>query len=216
MAENEEASRWEVDPALMTDLVMILSMTVQRMERIWCCLIRRLEVSSVVDVHAIYKARMDPTWPFSPLLLGSTKYFVLDFAENDGHVWRWDSTPGFFSTSLAKFSWWREISRRLRKLQLNTPNQVRSLANVDKMSGNELVRIDTNILPKAKLIVVFCGLAFALLICFIDQNSIGIALPTIGADLNAATTISWAGTSSLIANTVFQVLYGRLVTIPFL
>jgi MFS family permease len=78
------------------------------------------------------------------------------------------------------------------------------------MSGNELVRIDTNILPKAKLIVVFCGLAFALLVSFIDQNSIGIALPTIGGDLNAATTISWAGTSSLIANTVFQVLYGRL------
>jgi MFS family permease len=64
------------------------------------------------------------------------------------------------------------------------------------MSGNELVRIDTNILPKAKLVVLFCGLAFALLISFIDQNSIG--------------TIAWAGTSSLIANTVFQVLYGRL------
>jgi MFS family permease len=78
------------------------------------------------------------------------------------------------------------------------------------MSSNELVRIDTNILPKAQLIVVFCGLAFALLICFIDQNSIGIALPTIGADLHSATTIAWAGTSSLIANTVFQVLYGRL------
>jgi MFS family permease len=78
------------------------------------------------------------------------------------------------------------------------------------MSGNELVRIDTNILPKAKLLVVFGGLSFALLVSFIDQNSIGIALPTIGADLHAATTISWAGTSSLIANTVFQVLYGRL------
>ncbi len=76
--------------------------------------------------------------------------------------------------------------------------------------SNELVRIDTNILPKAKLIVVFCGLASALLIAFIDQNSIGIALPTIGKDLNCATTIAWAGTSSLIANTVFQVLYGRL------
>lgn len=76
--------------------------------------------------------------------------------------------------------------------------------------GNELVHVETNILPKAKLIVVFCGLAFALLISFIDQNSIGIALPTIGQDLNTATTIAWAGTSSLIANTVFQVLYGRL------
>ena len=42
------------------------------------------------------------------------------------------------------------------------------------MDRNELVRVDTNILPKAKLIVVFCGLAFSLLICFIDQNSIGI------------------------------------------
>lgn len=84
------------------------------------------------------------------------------------------------------------------------------LRYANKMSGNELVRIDTNILPKAKLIVVFCGLSFALLVCFIDQNSIGIALPTIGKDLNAATTIAWAGTSSLIANTVFQVLYGRL------
>jgi Major Facilitator Superfamily len=78
------------------------------------------------------------------------------------------------------------------------------------MSGIELVRIDTNILPKAKLLVVFAGLAFALLVAFIDQNSIGIALPTIGADLHAATTISWAGTSSLIANTVIQVLYGHL------
>ncbi|PQE15302.1 MFS transporter protein [Rutstroemia sp. NJR-2017a BVV2] len=77
-------------------------------------------------------------------------------------------------------------------------------------NGHELVRIETNILPRGKLIVVFCGLAFALLITFIDQNSIGIALPTIGVDLNSATTISWAGTSSLIANTVFQVLYGRI------
>jgi MFS family permease len=35
-------------------------------------------------------------------------------------------------------------------------------------------------------------------------------LPSVGRDLNAEATISWAGTSSLIANTVFQVLYGRL------
>lgn len=75
---------------------------------------------------------------------------------------------------------------------------------------NPLVRIDTNILPKSKLVIVFCGLAFALLVCFIDQNSVGVALPTIGKDLNYATTVAWAGTSSLIANTVFQVLYGRL------
>ncbi|KFY93128.1 hypothetical protein V500_03897 [Pseudogymnoascus sp. VKM F-4518 (FW-2643)] len=78
------------------------------------------------------------------------------------------------------------------------------------MAQDELFRVETNILPKGKLVVVFAGLAFSLLISFIDQNSIGIALPTIGADLNCAKTIAWAGTSSLIANTVFQVLYGRL------
>lgn len=73
-----------------------------------------------------------------------------------------------------------------------------------------LVLIESNILPTPKLLAVFSGLAFALLISFIDQNAIGIALPTIGQELNASTTIAWAGTSSLIANTIFQVLYGRI------
>lgn len=73
-----------------------------------------------------------------------------------------------------------------------------------------LALVESNILPKSQLIIVFVSLSSALLVSFIDQNAIGIALPTIGKDLNCATTISWAGTSSLIANTLFQVLYGRL------
>ena len=68
----------------------------------------------------------------------------------------------------------------------------------------------TNLLPKRQLLTVFSALAFGLLVTFIDQNSIGIALPTIGRELGCASTIEWAGTSSLIANTSFQVLYGRL------
>ncbi|KUI65773.1 hypothetical protein VM1G_01372 [Cytospora mali] len=68
----------------------------------------------------------------------------------------------------------------------------------------------TNILPTGRLIIVFSALASALLITFIDQQSIGVILPTIGKDLNSSATITWAGTSSLIANTAFQVLYGRL------
>jgi MFS family permease len=44
----------------------------------------------------------------------------------------------------------------------------------------------------------------------VDQSAIGIALPTIGHDLDSSSTIVWAGTSSMIANTTFQVLYGRL------
>ncbi|KAH8653488.1 major facilitator superfamily domain-containing protein [Xylariales sp. PMI_506] len=68
----------------------------------------------------------------------------------------------------------------------------------------------SNILPKGKLLIVTGTLALTLLIQFIDQNGIGVTLPTIAADLDAANTISWAGTSSLIANTTFQMLYGRL------
>ena len=68
----------------------------------------------------------------------------------------------------------------------------------------------TNILPRGQLLVVFAALAASLLISFVDQNAIGVALPTIGKELNAENTISWAGTSSLIGNTIFAVLYGRL------
>lgn len=68
----------------------------------------------------------------------------------------------------------------------------------------------TNILPFGQLMVVFSGLATSLVITFIDQNGISVTLPTIARDLGAQNTISWAGTSSLIANTMFTVLYGRL------
>ena len=68
----------------------------------------------------------------------------------------------------------------------------------------------TQLLPKKQLLLVFSTMATALLVCFIDQNGIGVLLPSIARDLNAQSSISWAGTSALIANTVFQVLYGRL------
>lgn len=68
----------------------------------------------------------------------------------------------------------------------------------------------TNILPKKNMLIVYSALALSLFISFVDQNGIGVALPTIGKDLNAEATISWAGTSALIANTIFAVLYGRL------
>lgn len=68
----------------------------------------------------------------------------------------------------------------------------------------------SNLLPRKQLIPVFIILAIPFLISFIDQNGISTALPTIAAELDARATISWAGTSSLIANTTFQMLYGRL------
>ncbi|KAL6242763.1 hypothetical protein RBB50_010409 [Rhinocladiella similis] len=67
-----------------------------------------------------------------------------------------------------------------------------------------------NLLPKKQVVIVFSALACILLVTFIDQNSVGVMLTTIGGDLNAENTISWAATANLIANTTFQVLYGRL------
>ncbi|KAK7430726.1 hypothetical protein QQZ08_002770 [Neonectria magnoliae] len=67
-----------------------------------------------------------------------------------------------------------------------------------------------NLLPRRQLILAFATLSITMLIVAIDQNAISVALPTIAADLHAEATISWAGTASLLANTTFQMLYGRL------
>lgn len=67
-----------------------------------------------------------------------------------------------------------------------------------------------NLLPRSQLVSCLGILSFCMLISFIDQNGISITQPTIAKDLDASATISWAGTSSLIANTTFQMLYGRL------
>ena len=68
----------------------------------------------------------------------------------------------------------------------------------------------SNLLPFRKLVFTFAILSVVMLINFIDQNGIATALPTVAADLNGQNTISWAGTSSLVANTTFSMLYGRL------
>ncbi|ODV83338.1 hypothetical protein CANARDRAFT_9739 [[Candida] arabinofermentans NRRL YB-2248] len=68
----------------------------------------------------------------------------------------------------------------------------------------------TNILPKKQLVVAFAALSLGLLVSFIDQTSTNINQPEIAADLNALSTVSWAGTSMFIGQTVFQILSGRL------
>lgn len=79
-----------------------------------------------------------------------------------------------------------------------------------RRAAEESLADQENLLPKKQLLVTFTVLAITLLVYFIDQNGIGQLLPAMGADLHASQTISWAGTSALIGNTVFQVLYGRL------
>ncbi|KAJ5217234.1 MFS transporter [Penicillium chermesinum] len=68
----------------------------------------------------------------------------------------------------------------------------------------------SNFLPQKQLVFCLAIVALGQLISYMDQNGISTALPTIAADLDARDTISWAGTTSLLANTAFQMLYGRL------
>ena len=68
----------------------------------------------------------------------------------------------------------------------------------------------TQRLPFAKMIIVYIFLALGLLLSFLDINLTSTLLPTVGVALNATSTITWAGTSYLIAQTALQVLYGRL------
>ncbi|KAJ5682137.1 MFS transporter [Penicillium maclennaniae] len=76
--------------------------------------------------------------------------------------------------------------------------------------GEKSLQDQSNLLPRKQLILCLGIVSLAQLISFIDQNGISTALPTIAADLDARNTISWAGTASLLANTTFQMLYGRL------
>jgi MFS family permease len=82
--------------------------------------------------------------------------------------------------------------------------------NEQQKAAEAAVFDQTNILPRKRMLIVYSALAVSLFTSFVDQNGIGVALPTIAKELNAESTISWAGTSSLIAMTIFQVLYGRL------
>lgn len=77
-------------------------------------------------------------------------------------------------------------------------------------SAEAALHDQTQLLPKKELLIVFSTMTAALFVCFVDQNGIGVLLPSIARDLNAQSSISWAGTSALVANTIFQILYGRL------
>ncbi|CUM66715.1 uncharacterized protein PRCAT00004393001 [Priceomyces carsonii] len=67
-----------------------------------------------------------------------------------------------------------------------------------------------NPLPTKNLIICLCSLALGSIISFADQTGVTVALPYIAKDLGAENTINWAGTASLLANTVCQVLFGRV------
>ncbi|KIW77236.1 hypothetical protein Z517_09682 [Fonsecaea pedrosoi CBS 271.37] len=71
----------------------------------------------------------------------------------------------------------------------------------------------TQRLPFARLIIVYLCLAMCFFVSFLDVNSTTTALPAIARSLGISSTITWVGTSYLLAQCAFQVLYGRLADI---
>ncbi|PPQ68484.1 hypothetical protein CVT25_008410 [Psilocybe cyanescens] len=72
------------------------------------------------------------------------------------------------------------------------------------------IQDQTSRLTGIQLLIVFLGLNLALLISFLDSTSVSTALPDIAGDLKAGSSISWTGTSFLVANTGFQIITARL------
>lgn len=64
-----------------------------------------------------------------------------------------------------------------------------------------------------ELIGILSTVSFSAMMAMADQTAMPIISPFISDDLNAHTSIQWAGTGALIASTIFNILIGRLTTI---
>jgi hypothetical protein len=66
--------------------------------------------------------------------------------------------------------------------------------------ANELTFEDQSIrLPFGRLLLIYFGIGLALFLSFVDQTSVSTAAPVIGAELGGSDSISWLGTSFLVA-----------------
>ncbi|KAH8922708.1 MFS general substrate transporter [Atractiella rhizophila] len=75
-------------------------------------------------------------------------------------------------------------------------------------SDNQLQE-QTNLLPRKALIIVFCGLALAIVLPMLDQTQVATSLPRISQDFKAGKESTWVATAYLLTSTSFQPLFGR-------
>lgn len=106
-----------------------------------------------------------------------------------------------------------ETSQQRHTLEDEAANAEAEKIPLKRELEDRLGNSHVNLLPKKKLIITLVVNAFCLFVCFLDQTSPTVALPEIAKDLGAENSINWAGTSSLLANCVCQVLFGRFADI---
>lgn len=100
-------------------------------------------------------------------------------------------------------------SRRAVDVELGVADTVGG-EQMERLRSKLSIQDQTSRLPLKQLLIVFFGLAISLLLSFLDQTSVSTALPSMAREFDAASEVSWVGTSFLIANTSMQILYGRL------
>src|SRR5690606_35013582 len=61
-----------------------------------------------------------------------------------------------------------------------------------------------------EILVVFAGLALAMLMAALDQTIVATALPVMAADLGGFEQISWVVSAYLLSSTATTLLYGKL------
>ncbi|KAF8630504.1 hypothetical protein AX15_002875 [Amanita polypyramis BW_CC] len=82
--------------------------------------------------------------------------------------------------------------------------------NNDKSTQVEITLTDqTNLLPFRKIVPVYFSLALCIIASSLDSVIVATALPTISAEFNAGSVVSWVPAGFLLTSTVFQPLYGR-------
>ncbi|KAM9933131.1 hypothetical protein OXX80_007247 [Metschnikowia pulcherrima] len=106
-----------------------------------------------------------------------------------------------------------QIYQETSLYDLSDANSSAGQSEPPKHLEDKLGNAHVNLLPTKKLIICLLGTSLSLFAAFCDQTSVTVALTYIAKDLNAQNTINWAGTASLLANTVCQVLFGRFADI---
>ncbi|KAF9053859.1 MFS general substrate transporter [Hymenopellis radicata] len=76
--------------------------------------------------------------------------------------------------------------------------------------GESWKSLETHVLPKNNMVVVFIGLMCCTFLAAIDQTIIATALPTIVSDLGDGRNYSWVGSAYLLAAASLSPLYGKL------
>lgn len=77
-------------------------------------------------------------------------------------------------------------------------------------SSSEIEDSQSQVLPLRKLLIVFPALALVQFTSFLDQTAVSTAQPAISNGLHIGSSISWIGSSFLIASTSIQLINGRL------